>query len=470
MYSYSRRSLLNLLLTGIVLTTMALSAPAQSSKPTWQSVRTTGPDTLDELKLLQETVKSVVDKVTPATVAVILGRFDHSKEGPQPVGAGSGVIVSADGYVLTAAHVIEPPSMPFGIRPSRQENLDRPTTVRLILPGQIEVSARILGRNSNADSGMVKIIDPVPERATWPGAKEGKWPYVEIGESAKLKTGQWVLSLGHPGGPKPDRRAPVRVGQVVSHDPKTPIVITDCALVGGDSGGPLFDLEGKLVGIHSRIGEKLDDNIHVPTKAYQDEWKRMARGDVIGREGKLGMGMVLTTRESNVVRIESIQEESPAEKAGLKVDDQVVTLNGHEVSSTTDFREILTQFRANEIATVVIRRGQELIETKVKVIRDGQQAETPRTEDSQGIMGVQLNRTGNKEPKVERFSPNSPAEKAGLKVDDVIVKLNDNDVSTTDDVDKRMLKLRADATVKVLVRRGEEYLEFQFKLMRRKPN
>jgi serine protease Do len=348
---------------------LAVSLSAADTKPAvWSPTRTTAPDTIGELKALQDTVKGLVAKVTPATVAVILGEIDPSRNGPQSVGAGSGVIVSDDGLVLTAAHVIEPPSFGFGGLAPRRSDAN-PTTVRLLLPGNIEVKGKILGRNPGIDSGMVKIVDPVPADASWPGAKDGKWPFVEIGDSSKLAKGQWVVSLGHPGGPKPERRAPVRLGQMV--DLKNPkALVSDCTLVGGDSGGPLFDLTGKLVGIHSRIGDKIDDNVHVSTKAFQDEWKRLVRGDIIGRgESRAVLGVTLNRDGKMEPVVDLLSEGSPASKAGIKVGDRLLKLNGHVLEKTTDVDEIMTQLRPGDIATVEFRRGDEILEAKVTLGR-----------------------------------------------------------------------------------------------------
>ncbi len=348
---------------------LALSAPAADSKtPFWNPTRTTAPESVAELKSLQDTVKGLVAKVTPATVAVILGEIDPTRSGPQSVGAGSGVIVSDDGLVLTAAHVIEPPSFGFGgAAPRRDREL---TTVRLMLPGNIEVKGKILGRNPGVDSGMVRITDPVPEGATWPGAKEGKWPFVEIGDSTKLAKGQWVVSLGHPGGPKPERRAPVRLGQMVEVGATAKSIVSDCTLVGGDSGGPLFDLTGKLVGIHSRIGDKIDDNVHVSTKAFQDEWKRLVRGDVIGRgEPRAVLGVTLNRDGKMEPVVEQLSENSPSGKAGIKIGDRLLKLNGNAIEKTTDVDEIMSQMRPGDIATVEFRRGEEILEAKVTLGR-----------------------------------------------------------------------------------------------------
>jgi serine protease Do len=347
---------------------LALFVSAADAKKTgWEATRTTAPESVAELKALQDTVKQLVEKVTPATVAVILGEVDPHKPGPQAVGAGSGVIVSADGLVLTAAHVVEPPAFGFGGLGQRRDR--EITTVRLLLPGNIEVSGKILGRNPGIDSGMVKITDPIPEKAAWPGAKEGKWPFVELGDSTKLAKGQWVVSLGHPGGPKPERRAPVRLGQMVGVGGGAKSIVSDCTLVGGDSGGPLFDLTGKLVGIHSRIGDKIDDNVHVSTKAFQDDWRRLVRGDLIGRDTGAYLGIVMDEDRKKLPKLDEVRPDSPAEKAGLKVGDVIRKFNGQPTPTCQDFDELMSQVRPNDIATLELQRGEEVLEAKVTLVR-----------------------------------------------------------------------------------------------------
>src|SRR5262245_43499287 len=131
----------------LVLAVMTSGIRAADTKTVvWDPVRTTFPASTDELKALQTTVKHVVEKTTPATVAILLGN-----------GAGSGVIVSDDGLVLTAAHVIGWPG---------QDCL-------VVLPDGKRVKAKTLGVDHDWDSGMLKISDGVPKGATWSGATLG---------------------------------------------------------------------------------------------------------------------------------------------------------------------------------------------------------------------------------------------------------------------------------------------------------
>jgi serine protease Do len=198
------------------------------------------PEALDDLRALEKRVQAVVAKVTPSVVGLSAGP-----------GQGSGVIVR-DGLVLTAGHV------------SGQPDRD----ILITLPDGKKLKGKALGRNQSADSGMVRIAD------------KGDWPAAEVGKSSDLKKGQWVVAIAHPGGFRVNRTPVVRLGRVLSADAF--VIQTDCPLVGGDSGGPLFDLDGKVVGINSRIGTAMNQNFHVPADSFLASWSRLARGESWG--------------------------------------------------------------------------------------------------------------------------------------------------------------------------------------------
>lgn len=292
----------------------------------WETIRTTVPESIEELKALQTTVKKVVEKTTSCTVGIIIG-----------MGAGSGVIVSEDGLVLTAAHVSGDPGK----------------DCTLILPDGSRVKGKTLGTNDKLDSGMIQITDK--------GPKDGKWPFIPMGKSTDLKKGQWLVALGHPGGWKRDRPPVARLGQV--QDSGTDFVRSSCTLVGGDSGGPLFDLEGNVVGIHSRIGYTLASNTHVPADAFKTEWERLVKGEQIGKPPKLAAAILGVTFDEkpdaakDAATIEEVTEDGPAAKAGLKAGDLITEFDGKEVSTADDIRAILRKKKPDDEVEVVIRRG-----------------------------------------------------------------------------------------------------------------
>jgi serine protease Do len=307
-----------------LLLSLALLRPlgAESRPPALDKL---APENVHDLRVIQERVKKVTAKVMPAVVGIRIG---HN--------AGSGVIVTKDGYVLTAGHI------------SGEPNRD----VLVILPDGRRLHGTTLGSNVGLDSGMIRIRD------------EGEWPFVAMGDAAGLKEGAWCLALGHPEGFRPGRKPVLRLGRVLERRDK--FIRTDCALVGGDSGGPLFDLDGKVIGIHSRIGERLSVNIHVPINTYRDTWDRLAKGEVWGgrKRGQPYIGVELD-EDSTGCRIVAVDKDSPAEKAGLKPDDVVIRFGKEPIEDLEDLLTLINAHKPGDEVSIHVRRGKRILELKI---------------------------------------------------------------------------------------------------------
>jgi serine protease Do len=324
---------------------IAAGSSADAQQPIkWDTARVTEPEDAEELKALQDRVKYVVDKCTPATVGVQIG-----------FGAGSGVIVSDDGLILTAAHVITGEDL-FG----KTGPYEAGRKCKVVLPNGKRVNAETLGVNSDNDVGMVKITDS--------GPNDGKWPFLPIAKSAALKKRQWVVSLGHPGGPKDGRPPVARLGRIenVTKD----IVRSNCTLVGGDSGGPLFDLDGNVIGIHSRIGLSLEQNIHVPTELYRAQWEQLIKGEVFGRVAKKRdsafLGVVFPEDEEDDAWItEEVDPETPAGKAGIRAGDTITKFNNETVKSVKRLRELIKEKKPGDTVKMTVRRGTSMMTLSV---------------------------------------------------------------------------------------------------------
>lgn len=306
---------------------LALVRPAPAVEPETPAkdnsfppyLATTSPATVAELRAMQTRVQQVAKKVTPAVVGILIGGA-----------SGSGVIVSPDGFVLTAGHV------------SGEANKD----CILVMPDGRRVKGKTLGANKQIDSGMIKI------------AESGPWPYVEMGESKALTKGQWVLSIGHPNGVMPGRTPVVRLGRVLNASDS--LIQTDCTLVGGDSGGPLFDLDGKVVGIHSRIGLLITANIHVPVDTYRVTWDRLAAGEVWPKPRARGpnlydLGLTVVDGKGCVVR--RVRDDTPAAKCGLREGDRIVAVSGTEVESVEELRDQLGKKGPGSTVRLEVDRG-----------------------------------------------------------------------------------------------------------------
>lgn len=293
---------------------------------------------LNELKEVEAKTKRVVEKDTAATVAIFTDG-----------GAmGSGVIVSRDGLILTAAHVIEGEDV-----------------VAVVTPDGKDHAAKVLGANYTRDAAMLRLVGKESKEA---------WPYVELGDSDRLKAGDFVVALGHSKGFDPVRRAPVRLGRLET-DGKQRFLISECTLIGGDSGGPLFDLDGKLVGIHSSIGAMSRINNHVPVSVFKSDWQRLLKGEKWGMLGfnpmsdpetpSFGCELLQIDGVDGAV-VGEIVVDSPADKAGFQTGDVIVRLSERAIETCYDVvREFGRHKPGEEVELVVVRRGQPY---KVKLV------------------------------------------------------------------------------------------------------
>lgn len=289
------------------------------------------PSTIDDLKAMQERQQQVARRVAPATVAVRVGPAQ-----------GSGVIVSPDGYVLTAAHVAGKPG--------------RRVVVNLS-DGQIAFG-KSLGLHRDLDAGLIKLDTQIDN------GRPVTWPFVELGDSSQLVPGQWVLALGHPGGFEPDRPVVVRLGRVLEN--RDEFVKTDCKLVGGDSGGPLFDMDGNVVGVHSRIGTSLANNMHAPAAAFRDSWNRLVNSEVWGRlPGPRPYIGVTGATENRRCVVRQVRAGGAADTAGIRGGDIVVSFAGRRVADFAALKAHVEECSPDQEVSVTIERENATLELKL---------------------------------------------------------------------------------------------------------
>lgn len=289
------------------------------------------PVSLEQLQQMQERFSELSREVSEATVSVEVGQNQ-----------GTGVIVTRDGYVMTAAHVIG--------------GADRTAYIRL--PNGDRLEARTLGLNRTVDSGLLKI------------SEKGKYPYLNPGVSQDLKNGQWVMAIGHPGGWEEDRGLVFRIGRILRQSESA--ISTDCSLVGGDSGGPLVDMNGDVIGIHSRIGMRLTDNIHVPVDVFSEQWDDLASGRDWGR----GIGgtnpanepwLGLSLKGERSLEIESVIPDGPADKATLKEGDVLLEVNGDRIRNRIRLGRFIGSADPGDEIKLKIKRGEEELELELTV-------------------------------------------------------------------------------------------------------
>lgn len=319
------------------------------------------PESVAELRLLQTQVEKIATQAVAATVEIEVGQ-----------NIGSGVIVSPEGLVLTVAHVIG--------------GANRPATV--VLADGRRLKGHTLGAHHLLDAGMVQL-DEVPQDL----------PFVPVASTEKVEVGAWVVATGQPGGILDDRSPPVRLGRVLAQGGQW--ICTDCTLVGGDSGGPLFNMQGEVLAIHMSIGPAAVHNFHVPVANVRPHWDKLLDGEVWGRsfdeesaDGERVMLGIAGRQVDDSYVVTQVFPGYPAQGAGLLVGDVIQQADETEIDSLTELsRIVLAKDPGDRLQLQVLRDGKPLeLAVRLRMIDDplpgsldptASESEDEDTEDSQ---------------------------------------------------------------------------------------
>jgi S1-C subfamily serine protease len=431
----------------------AAEAAKQAPKQAATTVAT--PEDLPQIRALEKQVEGLAARVLPATVGIRSGSAQ-----------GSGVIVTRDGYVATAGHLITKPG---------QE-------VTIVMPDGKTHKGVTLGFDRILDSGLVKITDA------------GSWPFLEMGDSGTVREGAWCVAIGHPLGIQEGRPPVVRFGRVLSTSDQ--IFRTDCSIVAGDSGGPLLDLDGKVIGINIRIGSLANQNYHVPIHAYRQAWKQLAAGEAIhadlpgkdSREVKTLLRPVVGDAGRQVARVRCDGHD--------RVLGTIVGPHGWVLTKASELHGKLTcrlrDGRELEARIVGLAPQHDLAMLKLDVagLSDitwntkaavvGQWVISAGMEDdplAMGVVSVPDRRIGPPRAamgvkladmegmaKIDQVVPRSPAEQSGLKANDVILSFNGKAIGNRVELSSTIKGYRPGQVIKLSVRRGQQKLELSVRL------
>ena len=291
------------------------------------------PGSIRSLRQLEVQQRKVATLAAACTVSVEIGPAQ-----------GCGVIVSDSGYILTAAHV--------AMRPNKQ--------AWVTLSDGRRFRAKTLGMNRNVDAGLMKID---------PGQNGGKpWPRATLGTSQNLMLGMWCIATGHPGGYDHQRGPVTRIGRILEVRGKA--IVTDCALIGGDSGGPLFDISGRLIAVHSRIGNDVAENLHVPIDHYDEWWKRMQAGKAWGYlEGFRPVLGLSGSKTAKLALVDEVGSGSPAEKAGIKINDVIEQFGDTVIHNFESLKSAVSDTMPGERLPIWINREGRRMRLRIEVGR-----------------------------------------------------------------------------------------------------
>ncbi|HEY9102985.1 DegQ family serine endoprotease [Chitinimonas sp.] len=378
---------------------------------------------------------------------------------------GSGFIIDADGFVLTNAHVVA--------------DADE-ITVKLI--DKREFKAKVIGSDARTDVALLKI--------------EAKGlPTVDLGSSERLKVGEWVVAIGSPFGLDNSVTAGIvsAKGRNLPDENFVPFIQTDAAVNPGNSGGPLFNVRGEVVGINSQIfsrsGGYMGLSFAIPIDtAIQISEQLKSKGKVI--RGRIGVGIQglsddlardfgLKTKKGALVS--NVEADAPAAKAGFKAGDVILKFNGAEVAESSDLPRIVGATKPGSTVPVEIWRDKAVKTLNVTVAEleqpaDGRSAQRERKNEQKSETGVNKSGLTVRELDARALKQlglkfglqvtqaQGAAANAGIQQGDVIVGIGGEDLKSFAHLDEALSKARAGSSVPLRVRRGEASLFISLKL------
>ncbi len=389
-------------------------------------------------------------------------------QGPEevPRGVGSGFIVSADGFILTNHHVV-----------------DGADEILVTLADKREFKARLIGSDRRTDVALVKIP------AT-------NLPSLKAGDPNKLRVGEWVLAIGSPFGLENTVTAGIVSAKGRDTGDYLPFIQTDVAVNPGNSGGPLLNMRGEVIGINSQIYSRTGGFMGISFAIPIDEANRVAdqlRAQGRVTRGRIGVGIGEVTKEvadalglskTSGALVRSVEPAGPAEKAGVEPGDIMLKFDGKVIEKSSDLPRIVGNTRPNaKVTAQVWRKGQ----TKDLAITVGEmepdrvakapaKSNTPPAQVASSWLGLSVSdltdaKRGELKIKggVLVESADGPSARAGIRQGDVLISVNNTDITNAKQFGELVGKLDQSKSLVVLVRRGDGALFIPVRPTQTKP-
>jgi serine protease Do len=375
---------------------------------------------------------------------------------------GSGFIVSADGYILTNAHVV-----------------DMADEVTVKLSDKREFKAKVIGADKRTDVAVIKI------EATG-------LPAVKIGDPEKLRVGEWVLAIGSPFGFDSTVTAGIvsAKGRSLPQENYVPFIQTDAAVNPGNSGGPLFNVKGEVVGINSQIysrtGGFMGLSFAIPIDVAMDISNQLRTAGRVSR-GRIGVVIQEVTKElaesfglpkASGALVNSVEKGGPAEKAGIEASDVILKFDGKTVASSSDLPRIVAQSRPGSKVTAQIWRKGASRDVAITVgeMPEEKVAQRPgRKESKPGNLVARLGLTLSELTVDQRKElglsagllvddAQGAAARAGIRRGDVLMAINNQDVKSVEQLNQLLGQFEKARSVALLIRRGDAALYVPLRL------
>ena len=374
------------------------------------------------------------------------------REGPR--GVGSGFIISADGFVMTNAHVV-----------------DGADEVLVTLPDKREFKAKLIGADKRTDVAVVKIDST-------------GLPFVRIGDINRLRVGEWVMAIGSPFGLENTVTAGIVSAKQRDTGDYLPFIQTDVAVNPGNSGGPLINMRGEVVGVNSQIYSRSGGFMGISFAIPIDEAMRVSeqlRSSGRVTRGRIGVQIAEVTREvaesiglgkPQGALVRSVEAGSPAEKAGVEAGDIITRFEGRAIEKASDLpRQVGNTKPGTRSAITVFRRGQNRdLNITIAELEPEQTARRPAARSSEapkaagtvqalGLTVVDLTEAQKRELKVKRGvrveAAADAGARAGLREGDVILSVGNVEINNVREFESAVGKADRNRPVNMLIQRGD---------------
>ena len=376
----------------------------------------------------------------------------QGEDEPQQRGVGSGFILSADGFVMTNAHVV-----------------DGADELMVTLTDKREFKARVIGADKRTDVAVVKID------ATG-------LPAVKLGDVGKLKVGEWVMAIGSPFGLENSVTAGIVSAKARDTGDYLPFIQTDVAINPGNSGGPLLNLKGEVVGINSQIFSRSGGYMGIAFAIPIDEAKNVAdqlraSGRVI--RGRIGVTIAPVTKDvaesiglgkPTGALVRGAESGGPADKAGVEAGDIITKVDGKLIEKSGDLprivgatkpgsKTVLQVFRRGSYRDVTVTVAEFEPDAPVKVAHSEGATPGAGAKSALGLTVSDLTDSNKRDLKlrggVKVDAVDGPAARAGLREGDVILTLDNTEITDVKQFLAVSAKAEKSRAVSVMVRRGE---------------